>query len=377
MNHKILFRGVFGTSILLALIVLGIRPEPLAEAARNGSGDIPKAAKEHLVETYGRLPLSFEANAGQTSSQVKFLSRGQGYTLFLTRRAEAVLVLAESPRKRTPAPPTDKLSALVKPQPEAASPAVLRMKLVGAKRTPRVEGLDEFPGKANYFVGNDPKKWRTNVPMYAKVRAHAVYPGVDLVYYGNQRQLEHDFIVAPGADPGAITMVVEGAERLSLDAQGDLVLAMKDGEVRLQKPVVYQEVDGVRQEIPSRYTLKNAHRVGFQIAAYDASRPLTIDPVLAYSTYLGGSGGDGGFGIAVDSSGDAYVTGLTFSSDFPTKNPTAGACVGTCGTTASNGNAFVTKLTPSGSGLVYSPTSAAVAVTWEVALRSIPVAMPT
>jgi hypothetical protein len=355
MNRKIFFRGVFGTSILLSSIVIGFRPEPLAKVAGNGSGDTPEATKQqHVVETYGKLPLSFEANVGQTRNQVKFLSRGQGYTLFLTRRAEAVLVLAESPRKRTPAPPTDKLSALVKPQPEAASPAVLRMKLVGAKRTPRVEGLDEFPGKANYFVGNDPKKWRTNVPMYAKVRAHAVYPGVDLVYYGNQRQLEHDFIVAPGADPGAITMVVEGAERLSLDAQGDLVLAMKDGEVRLQKPVVYQEVDGVRQEIPSRYTLKNAHRVGFQIAAYDASRPLTIDPVLAYSTYLGGSGGDGGFGIAVDSSGDAYVTGLTFSSDFPTKNPTAGACVGTCGTTGSNGDVFVTKLTHSGSGLVYS-----------------------
>src|SRR5205807_1377134 len=162
----------------------------------------------------------------------------------------------------------------------------------------------------------------------------------------------HDFIVAPGADPGAITMAVEGAERLSLDAQGDLVLAMKDGEVRLQKPVVYQEVEGVRREIPSSYRLKNAHRVGFQVGAYDGSRPLIIDPVLAYSTYLGGSSLDEGFGIAVDSSGEAYVTGFTFSTDFPTKNPTPGACVGNCGT--GFGNAFVTKLTPSGNGLVYS-----------------------
>src|SRR6266478_9316153 len=170
------------------------------------------------------LPITFEANEGQTNSQVKFLSRGQGYTLFLTRRAEAVLVLSKSALKSPLAQPGDRLSDVVKPQPEATPPAVLRMKLVGARLTPQVEGQEELPGKANYFIGNNPKKWRTNVPMYAKVRMHAVYPGVDLVYYGNQRQLEHDFIVAPDADPGSITMTVEGAERLSLDVQGDLVL---------------------------------------------------------------------------------------------------------------------------------------------------------
>jgi len=245
MNRKIFFRGAFGTSILSALMVIGFPPEPQVEAARNGSGNIPKAAKQHLVETYGKLPLSFEANLGQTSSQVKFLSRGQGYTLFLTRHAEAVLVLGKPAPKRTLAQPVAKLSAVVEPRPEAAPPAVLRMQLVGAKRTPQVEGLGEFPGKANYFIGNEPKKWRTNVPTYGKVRYREVYPGVDLVYYGNQRQLEHDFIVAPGIDPGSITMAVEGAERLSVDVQGDLVVATKaDGEVRFQKPVVYQEVEG-------------------------------------------------------------------------------------------------------------------------------------
>jgi hypothetical protein len=163
MNRKIHFGGVFGTSILLAFIVIGFRPEPLAEAG-NGSGDVAKAPKQHLVETYGKLPLSFEANVGQTSSQVKFLSRGQGHTLFLTKHAEAVLVLAKSASKRTPTKPADKLSAFVEPQREAVPPAVLRMKLVGARRTPQVQVLDEFPDKANYFIGNDPKKWRTNVP---------------------------------------------------------------------------------------------------------------------------------------------------------------------------------------------------------------------
>src|SRR5437660_6818940 len=300
-----------------------------------------------VSEAYGKLPLHFEANQGQTDSGVKFLSRGRGYTLFLTGRGEAVMLLGK------PAPMYDRLEsaallrAAAKPPPEPATPAaVVRMNLIGASASPRVEGLEESPGKANYFIGNDPKMWRTNVPMYAKVKVQGVYPGVDLVYYGNQRKLEYDFIVAPGADPGSITMAVEGAERPSLDGQGDLVLAIEDKEVRFQKPVVYQEVDGVRQEISGSYKLKSAHQVGFQVGAYDGSRPLIIDPVLAYSTYLGGSSLDEGFGIAVDSSGEAYVTGFTFSTNFPTKNPTPGACVGTCGT--GTGIAFVTKLTPSG-----------------------------
>jgi beta-propeller repeat-containing protein len=354
MNGKIFFRGYFGTSILLALIVLGFRPEPLVEAARNRSGDLSKVTKQHLVETYGKLPLSFEANEGQTSSQVKFLSRGEGYSLFLTRHAEAVLVLSKGALKRAPADPADNLSAFAKPQPEADRPAVVRIKLVGAKRTPQVEGQDEFPGKVNYFVGNDPQKWRTNVPIYAKVKVRRPYPGVDLVYYGNQRQLEQDFIVAPGADPGSITMAVDGAERLSLDAQGDLVLAMKDGEMRFQKPVVYQEVDGGRQEIPSSYVFRGAYRVGVQVAAHDESRPLIIDPVLAYSTYLGGTGNDSGNGIAVDSAGEAYVTGVTNSPDFPTMNPITTACLGNCRLALNNTDVFVTKLNPDGHALVYS-----------------------
>jgi Beta-propeller repeat len=351
MNRKICSRGVFGTSILLSLIVMGFRLEPLAKAAGNSYANIPKATKQqHVVETYGKLPLSFEANVGQTSSQVKFLSRGQGYTLFLTRRAEAVLVLGKTAPKRSPAEPADKL---VEPQPEAAPPAALRMKLVGAKRTPQVEALEELPGKANYFIGNDPKKWRTNVPTYAKVRYREVYPGVDLVYYGKGRQLEHDFIVAPDADPRAITLDLEGAGRVSIGAKGDLILAMKDGEVRFLKPMVYQEVEGVRREMSGSYRLKGAHQVGFQVAAYDTGRPLIIDPALAYSTYLGGSGTDSGNGIAIDTAGDAYVTGVTNSPNFPTMSPIPGACPLTCGT-GLNTDAFVTKVNSGGTALVYS-----------------------
>src|SRR5712692_3740770 len=292
-----------------------------------------------VSEAYGKLPLHFEANQGQTDSGVKFLSRGRGYTLFLTGRGEAVMLLGKPAPKHDAMESAALLSAAAKPQPEPATPAaVVRMNLIGASASPRVEGLEESPGKANYFIGNDPKKWRTNVPMYDKVKVHGVYPGVDLVYYGNQRKLEYDFIVAPGADPGSITMVVEGAERPSLNGQGDLVLAIEDREARFQKPVVYQEVDGVRREISGSYKLKSAHQVGFQVGAYDGSRPLIIDPALSYSAYRGGSGVDQGLGIAVDSGGHVYLTGFTNSGNFPTT-------AGTFQTAFGGGfDAFVAKL---------------------------------
>jgi beta-propeller repeat-containing protein len=304
------------------------------------------------MNSYGRLPMSFEANRGQTDAQVKFLSRGSGYTLFLTRSGEAVLALHKAAPKRDPLKPAALLPETgVFESEDASPPTVVRWKLIGGNARPRVEALDELPGKANYIIGNDPKKWRANVPVYAKVHYREVYPGVDLVYYGSQRQLEHDFLVAPGADPRSITLNLAGAEKLSLDPQGALVLAVKDGELRLDKPHIYQEVDGARREISGGYVLKNAHQAGFQVAAYDASRPLVIDPTLSYSTYLGGSNFDVGSGIAVDASGNAYVTGYTLSTDFPT---TPGAFQ-TAHASGGSYNAFVTKLNPAGSApLVYS-----------------------
>jgi hypothetical protein len=327
------------------------QPNPPANSAH------PQPTNQVRVSAaYNSLPLYFEANRGQTDPQVKFVSRGSGYTLFLTRGAEAVLVLRKPTPKRDPLQPPALVSAGVAPQFEPASPpAVVRMKLVGRNARPRVEGLDELLGKANYFIGSDRKKWRTNVPMYSTVRYREVYPGVDLVYYGNQRQLEHDYIVAPGADPGSIRLNLAGVEKLSLDSQGYLSLGVRGGELRLEKPRIYQEVDGVRREVSGCYVLKGTHQVSFQVAAYDAGRSLIIDPVLFYSTYLGGSGkeqgGGGGAPIAVDSSGNAYVTGATTSSNFPT---TSGAFQTTFADGSPDGDAFVTKLNPTGSGLVYS-----------------------
>ena len=229
--------------------------------------------------------------------------------------------------------------------------AVLRMKLVGANPSSRVSGLEELPGKSNYFLGNDPKKWRTNVPHYAKIQYKDVYPGVDLVYYGNQRQLEYDLIVTPGANPEAIQLAFEGEDDLEIDAQGDLVLDSDGGQVRLHKPFVYQQVDGVRQEISGAYVLNGGRQVSFEVAAYDVGKPLIIDPVLSYSTYLGGSASgtnETGFGIAVDVSGNAYVTGQTASTDFPTASPLQAAHGG------GSDDLFVTKLNAAGSALLYS-----------------------
>ena len=311
------------------------------------------ATKSKVADAYGKLPLSFEANQGQSDAQVKFLSRGSGYTLFLTS-SEAVLLLQTGaasddvkqhgrPQIDEPIPPKN----LNRERDAGAKSAVLRIRLVGANPAPQLTGFDDLPGKANYFIGNDAKKWRTDVPTYAKVKYHAVYPGVDLVYYGNQRQLEHDFIVAPGADPRLISLRLEGAKKLSLDLRGDLVLKTQNGEIRLQKPVIYQEVDGVRQEIAGGYRLEGKNLVGFEVATYDVTKTLVVDPTLVYSTYLGGNGYDIAQGIAVDSAGNAYVTGWTGSGNFPTKNPFQGANAGRY-------DAFVTKLSPTGSALVYS-----------------------
>src|SRR2546422_1999265 len=340
-TRRIMLAGMKGMILLLVLALASCAPAPVP--ATRTSPEIPQATKQQFLVAYGKLPLIFEANQGQTDPQVKFLSRGSGYTLFLTP-TEAVLTLtkADAQAKRRFSGET----SLAEPEKQAAT--VLRMKLLGANPTPRVTGVEELRGRSNYFIGNDPAKWRANVPTYAKVEYRDVYPGVNLVYYGNQRQLEFDFIVAPGADPQRIRLGVEGADRLDLDAQGDLVVQTGGAQVRLQQPHVYQMANGVRQEIESRYVLNDHHEVEIGVAAHAPHKPLVIDPTLAYSTYRGGTGFDEGFGIAVDSLGQAYVTGVTASLDFPT---TAGAFQSS---SAGSEDAFVTKLNPTGAVLVYS-----------------------
>ena len=324
---------------LIALIVaLGIGTTTQGAMPATAS-NLNSSSNVRLIETYGKLPMSFEPNQGQADGQVQFLSRGSGYTLFLTS-TEAVLALF---------------------RPEARDTTV-RMTLAGSNPKPQMAGLEALPGKVNYFLGKDPTKWRTNIPTYAKVKYAAVYPGIDLIYYGNQRQLEYDFVVAPGADPNAIRLAFAGADKLDMDAQGDLLVHTSSGDVRLHKLLVYQEVGGKRHEIDGRYVLypekdTDKPQVGFQVAAYDKDKPLVIDPVLVYSTYLGGSNSEAlcgtTAGIALDTQGNVYVTGSTASLDFPT---TVGAFDVTPNQFGNQNytDAFVAKLNTEGSALIYA-----------------------
>ena len=307
---------------LLLLPLLALFAVPTIAAA-----DVPA----NVSETWGRVPLQFEEN--RADEAVRYLARGPGYSLYLESK-DAVLVLAKPGAKATD-PPSEAVA--------------LRMSVIGARSTSAVTGVDELPGKANYFIGNDASQWRTNVPTYARVRYSGVYPGVDLVYYGQQRQLEYDFVVAPGADPDQIALGFTGANDIEIDAHGELVLHTAAGDVRQHKPVIYQEADGIRHEIEGSYVRKDETRVGFDVAEYDHSRPLVIDPVLSYATYLGGNQRETNLAIALDTDGNVYLTGVTWSGNFPT---TPGAL----GTPAGTGShvIFVTKLNSTGSAAVYS-----------------------
>jgi hypothetical protein len=328
--------GLLGLIELLGLLGWGTTPTQASERSRDAT---------RLI-SYGQLPLSFEANQGQTDSQVQFLAHGRGYTLFLTAR-EAVFIFR--PSSTASRRPTDLIRrARLVQDISATALGMVRMQLLGANPVPQMVGMEELPGKANYFIGNDPHKWRTNLPTYAKVKHINVYPGVDLVYHGNQGQLEYDFVVQPGADPSAITLGFDGVDRLDVDAQGDLVLFTAGRSLRLQKPLVYQEEDGGRQPIAGGYVRKGNHQVGFHVVAYNLARTLVIDPVLSYATYLGGSDEELAAGVAIDAAGNAYVTGGTVSADFPT-SPGAFQT-----TKLGFRNAFVTKLNTAGSALVYS-----------------------
>lgn len=242
------------------------------------------ATVAHLNGSFDRLPMSFEANSGQTDESVTFLSRGNGYQVFLTP-TEAVVTLSDPVQPTTRKSPFSPRSGAAG-HAVAPSRGVLRLKLVGADGPKKVEGLHPLPGKSNYITGNDPSRWRTKVPTYATVQYTGVYPGIDLLYHGNQHQLEYDFVVAPGANPKAIRLDFEGVENLRVDETGDLVLQVAGREARHSKPVIYQESGEVRREISGGYVVEGAREVGFEVGSYDAERPLIIDPVLVYSTYF-------------------------------------------------------------------------------------------
>jgi len=326
-------------------------------------------SRPQLAAAYGRLPLSFEVNTGQTDARARFVARGRGYSLFLTD-SEAVLALKSPGAGNDPFQSSESGPSMA---PRSKAPAVLRMSLLGANPNARISGLEEIPGKSNYFLGNDSRAWRKNVPNYRRVKYASVYPGVDLVYYGNAGRLEYDFVVAPGADPKsiamgfsadgfvAVTRALRDGDFLRIDDGGDLILRGESGEVRFRKPVVYQDYDaksrtGSRKFLSGRYVLTAQNRIAFGIPGYDKNLPLIIDPVLTYSGYLGSLGNDAATSVAVDSTGNAYITGTTTSLQFPTS---AGAYQSVLhdGSACANsvcGDVFVTKLDPTGANVIYS-----------------------
>ncbi|MDX2034932.1 MAG: FG-GAP-like repeat-containing protein [Blastocatellia bacterium] len=271
-----------------------------------------------VIEAYGRLPLGFEENRGQADAGVAFLARGEGYGVFLTG-AGMRLALREG---------------------------ALAFTLAGANPRATARGIDPLPGRSHYFRGNDPARWVTNVAQYARVKVEAVYPGIDLVYYGNQRQLEYDFLVAPGADPGRIEFALDGADGLRLNAEGDLLIEAPGGELIQRRPFVYQEVGGERRQVAGRHRIVDGNRVAFEIGAYDRSLPLVIDPVLVYASVLGGNNGETAYSVAVDAEGNAYLAGETSSTDFPTASTLQPAVLGV--------DAMILKMNAAGTALVYA-----------------------
>jgi len=322
-----------------------------SRAADPGAPSLPPSTSRSAAKLLS-VPLSFEPNQGQAASTVQFLSRGSGYALFLAP-GKVVLNL----ERATPA--------------SAAAVDSVRMSLMGANPHANAVGLAQQSGVVSYFVGNNPENWHSGIPTYGKVEYPQIYPGVDLVFYGNQRQLEYDFVVAPGADPSRIAWRIDGA-RARVDAEGNLALSAPNGPASFKKPVLYQLVGDKKTRVEGRFAVAG-NQIRFRLGSYDHSRALIIDPVLSYASYLAGTStdhigwttGPGNLtvgisqGIAVDSAGSVYVAGDTYSIDFPTKDPyqSAPPAKGPAGSPVSPGlwpSAFVTKFSPDGSSLVYS-----------------------
>lgn len=392
------------TCFHLILLPLLIWPSLASSEPSKRPGAPAVPPKPLLHPDYGRLPLAFEPNVGQTDDRVKFLARTGGSTLTLT--GEGVMFLLAAPV----------------PTPRSSDPVEVRIRLLGANRDARPEAVEKLPGIVNYFIGNDPGKWRSNIPTYSRVRFQDVYEGIDLVCYGTQAQLEYDFVVAPGADPALIRAAVQGADELKLDARGDLVIRAAGLEIRQRRPHVYQDIAGRRREVGGDFTVLSPREYAFRIGAYDPQQPVVIDPTVIYSTNLGltqfwdvaadGAGNayvagmqypggtfpvtpgayqrsvpnmaysdivvakfnalgtaleyatyigafyrDEAAAIAVDRFGNAYITGSTTSADFPV-TPGAFQDYAKTGLNPSPGvqypAAFVVKLNPTGSALVYS-----------------------
>jgi hypothetical protein len=317
-----------------------------------------QAPHSRIQASYASLPLAFEQNVGQTDPQVRYLAHGHGYTLFLTAEDAFFSLHSRSDvHQRSEIDQASNLQnaaslSLNKDQKnnknnknQENSSAVVRMHLVGANAAATAEPGSAIAGTSNYFIGNDPSKWHTSIARYERVSYRNVYAGVDMAFHGAGREFEFDFVVAPSANPAPIEVEFSGDRAMKTDDLGNLTICSAAGNVLLHKPVAYQQEKGLRQAVEARFVLKAANRVSFELGNYDRSRELVIDPSVTYATYLGGTAEDEALGIAFDGSGNAYVTGETASTNFPTT---------TSPKLQGSFDAFVTKLNPDGSSIVYS-----------------------
>ena len=385
--------NVITTFLTIAALGLGsaaAADSPTTKATTIGGRQMSTSAPLNVITGLASMPLAFTENQGQWDDQVLFRANAGGATMWFTKSGayyqftrrvrvgqEPCAPDISDEDVGTTGVPTYRGTDVTQPgepvsgvegwpdqpardrqmstsapftdhEPDNIETMMIKADFVGSNPTPRVvgEGLLEY--KCNYFLGNDPTKWRTDVPNYLAVVYEDIYPGIDLKYYGNGKQMEYDFIVSPGADPSQIQVRYERAKSLSIDAAGRLVVETGWGEVVEQRPIVYQMSGSDRVSLAGEYVLKGDKAFGFELPdGYDADLPLVIDPTLVYSTYLGGSNTDYGYGIAVDASGAAYVTGGTYSTDFPTENPYQTDHV-------MLQDVFVTKLSSAGNNLVYS-----------------------
>jgi hypothetical protein len=307
-------RSTLAATLLAICVVFTAACAP--QAPRSSSAG-SRPSNIQLAEAYGRLPLHFEENRGQGDVAARFIARTGGGPVVLG---------------------PDGLRLTIDGRP-------VRLTFAGGTPQPAMTALTPLPGRVNYYVGKDPANWRTDIPTFARVRYAEVYPGIDVVVYGNQRQLEYDFVVAPGADPRVIRVGVDGADAVELDAGGNVIIQRGDRTIVQRAPVVYQEQDGRRQPVAARY-IRRGHEIAFDLGPYDRSRPLVIDPVIIYSARIGS-----GFAvaIAVDDAGNAYFAGNDDSGGrtYPTVNPAYQQPGGYI-------EMFVTKLSPSGASIIYS-----------------------
>lgn len=322
--------------------------EPEGATGKENAGSLAPAAKAQIIESFGRAPLAFEANQGQADHNVRFFARAGGYNLFLTE-TEAVFMLPVQRWSDLKAQTRPGGRELPNERADSNKYDLVRMTLAGSNPSPKIEGFEQVLSRSNYMIGDVQSQWTRDVTQYGRVQYDQVYPGISLAFYGNHRQVEYDFVVAPRADYRQIRLKYRGAGKKSIDTvTGDLILVTGSGqELRQQKPFIYQLVASERKRIHGGYRLNRKGEVEFQIGPYDRNLPLVIDPSFVFSTYFGGGADDIGYAVARDSSGNTYIAGRTFSTNIPVANAFRS-------TNSGLRDAFITKLNVTGSTILYS-----------------------